>query len=156
MESLIAPSINLIILIFFLFIKLKKPIRDFVAQRHVSIRDEIYFVRDQLNHAQGQYNEFSAQLKTIDGEIVVLKEQTRQDTAQMKRKIIAEATRGSGLIISDAKNAAEGLYFELRRELYSDLSVRILSNVEKNILKDLTKSDQSRVQQEFFQQVEVV
>lgn len=156
MESLIAPSINLLLLVLFLFFKLKQPIRDFVFQRHASIRDEVQAVRDQLRQAQNQYEEFSAKLKATDAEIAILREQAQQDSAAMKQKILMEARRLGGTVISDAKNAAEGLYSEFRGQLYLGLSSRVLAETEKNLRHHLTADDRAKIQQEFSLQMESI
>ncbi|MEO7161632.1 MAG: hypothetical protein ABI041_01810, partial [Bdellovibrionia bacterium] len=74
METLFAPSFNLLILIAFMVYKLNKPVKEFVSLRHKTIRDDIHSVKQELQLAQEKYDEFSARLKAIDAEIVTLRE----------------------------------------------------------------------------------
>jgi len=156
MESLIAPSINFLMLVGFLGFKLKQPMIEFVAQRHISIRDEVQAVREQLKLAQEKYDEFSAKLKAIDAEVANLREQNKQDVAAVKQRLVTEARRLSGIIVSDAKKSAEGLYSELKFQLYSDLSNRVLEQAEKILYERLTGEDKVRFRKEFSQQMETI
>lgn len=156
MESLIAPSVNLAILIVFLTYKLRQPIRDFVHGRHVSIAKQIEEVQDNLRNAQEKYDEITAKLKAIDAEIRSMQEQYRQESASIKQRIVAEAHRTAGMIISDANGSANGLYNELKEQLYFELVTKITDKVSQDIKTRLTSDDRSRIRQEFSLQVEKV
>jgi len=156
MESLVASTVNLVLLIALLVYKLNKPIREFVAQRHNSMRDEIQTVRVQLSQSQEKFDEFSAKLKAIDAEVGTLKEQTKQDSIAMKHRIIAEARRVASSVVSDAKSSAEGLFSELKGQLYSELSIRVLDRAEFLLRERLTGDDRARIRQEFSMQVESI
>jgi F0F1-type ATP synthase membrane subunit b/b' len=156
MESLIAPLVNVTILIVFLSTKLKLPIRSFVSQRHLSIRDEIHSVREQLRQAQEQYDEFSFKLKAVDAEIAVLREQTKQDSVAIRQKVVNEARRVSGSIVSDAKNTAETMFSDLKGQLYFELVNKALEQAESLLRERLTGDDRMRIRQEFSRQMESI
>jgi F0F1-type ATP synthase membrane subunit b/b' len=154
MESLIAPCFNLFLLIGILFFKLKQPVKDYVRQRHYSIQDDIRTVREHLKEAQEKYDEFSSKLKAIDAEVRDLREQAKQDVAVMSQRLLSEAKRISTTLISDAQNAANGLYLELKGQLYFDLTMRVLDRAEVLLRERLTGDDRARIRQEFSRQVE--
>lgn len=156
METLVAPIVNFSILVGILVFKLRAPIRAFVTQRHHSIREEIQTVRHQFQQAQEKYDEFSAKLKAIGAEISVLREQSKQDTSAMKQRIISEGRRISGTIVSDANNSANGLFAELKGQLYFELSSRVLDRAEVILKSRLTGDDRARIRQEFSSQVESI
>lgn len=153
MESLAASSFNLLLLVGFLAYKLNRPVRDFVAKRHVTIKDEIGNVRTQLRQAQEKYDEFSAKLKAIDAEIANLREQAKQDAAAIKQKILTESRRVSSQVISDAKSSGDALFAELKSQLYSELSQRVLDRAETILRDRLTGDDQARMRAEFSNEV---
>jgi F0F1-type ATP synthase membrane subunit b/b' len=156
MSSLFAPFINFAILVGFLTVKLRQPVKDFVAGRHVGIRDEILSVQDQLKIAQEKFDEFSAKLKAIDVELAALREQAKQDALAIQQKLIADAQRMASLIVSDSRTAASHLYSELRGQLYSDLSAHVLERAEKLLRDRLTGVDRARIRQEFSHQMESI
>lgn len=156
MESLFASTFNLLLLIGILVFKLRKPIRDFVSQRHDLIRTEVETVHQRLSQAQEKYDEFTARLKAIDAEVGSLHEQTKNDIQQIKQRITTEARRMSSIVISDARNAAEGLYSELKGQLYSELGVKVLERAESLLQERLTQDDRVRIRKEFSSQMESV
>lgn len=156
MESLVASSVNFLILVTGLFVALKKPFQVFVAQRHQSIRDELISVRDQLRSAQDKYDEFSSKLKAIDAELMSLREQTKQDGQALKARMVMDAKRNASTVVSDAKTASDGLYSELKGQLYSELTSKVLEKAEGLLKERLTGDDRVRIRREFSQQVETI
>jgi F0F1-type ATP synthase membrane subunit b/b' len=154
--SLIPSVINLAILLGVLYHYTRKPLAAFVLTRHDSLRDELKRVRDQLKAAQEKFDEFSAKLKAIDAEIAALRAQSRQDAQAMKQRVVAEAQRASAMIVTDARAAAEGLYSELRGQLYLDMLASVVDRAERLMRDRLTSDDRTRIRQEFSKQVEAV
>ena len=76
------------------------------------------------------------------------------DSTAMKQRIIAEARRVANSVISDAKNSAEGLFSELKGQLYSELSLKVLDRAEFLLRERLTGADRARIRQEFSVQME--
>lgn len=156
MSSLFAPFVNFAILVGFLVYKLRQPVKDYVAGRHQTIREEISTVQEQLKTSQEKFDEFSAKLKAIDAELASLKEQGKQDALAIQQRLIADGQRIASLIISDSRTAAGHLYHELRGQLYSDLSHHVLERAEKLLRDRLTGDDRARIRQEFSYQVESI
>jgi F0F1-type ATP synthase membrane subunit b/b' len=156
MQTLIAPVVNLVILIGVMAYYLKQPLKAFAKDRHVSIRTELDTVRDQLRNAQAKHAEFSSKLRAMDAEIAGLKTQALQDAQILKTKVQAEAQRLSGNIIEDAKHAAVVLYAEFKVQLYSELGGHVLDRAEKILRERLTGDDRARIRKEFSNQVETM
>jgi len=156
MEHLIAPAINLGILVVFLFVKLRQPVKDAVAQRHTNLRDEIQKAREQLRAAKAQFDEFNKKLGSMDAEIAALREQARQDSQQAKTTLINQARKLSINIVSDAKAAAQGLYADLRGQLYTELGAHVLERAERLLHERLTGDERAKIRQDFSRQLESV
>lgn len=154
MQTLIAPLINLVILVAVLVYYCRHPLREFVRQRHHTLRDQILNVRKELGSAQEKYEEFSAKLKTIDSEIAVLREQARQDAQGAKQRAASEAQRFSANVVSDARATSAQLYDDLKEQLYQELSVRALMRAEAILNGRLTGDDKVRLRQEFSMELE--
>jgi F0F1-type ATP synthase membrane subunit b/b' len=156
MNELILPFINLLILIGVLAYYLRAPLRAFVLERHTTLRDELRRVRDLLANAKARYDEFTAKLKAMEAEIQSLRDQARQDAATAKSKILAEAQALSATIVSDARRSAQGLYGQLKSELFVQAGQRVLDRAEELLRERLTGDDRARIRHEFSAQVERV
>jgi F-type H+-transporting ATPase subunit b len=156
MESLIAPIFNFLILVAFLVYKLRDPLREFVKNRHDTIRDELHAVSRELQQAQEKYDEFSSKLKAIDSELVSMREHTQQDITAIKHRIISESRRLSLNIASEAKIAAEGLHLELKGQLYTEMCGKVLDRAESMLKEKLTGDDRVKIRGEFSKQLEAI
>jgi F-type H+-transporting ATPase subunit b len=154
MSDLIYPTINLAILIAVMVVYLREPIKAFVRTRHEGLRDELRHVRDLLANAKTKFDEFSAKLKAMEAEIQSLRDQAKQDAGSAKTKIIAEAQGLSATIITDARRSAQGLYGQLKSELFVEVGHKILDRTEVLLRERLTGDDRTRIRNEFSTQVE--
>jgi F0F1-type ATP synthase membrane subunit b/b' len=156
MESLIAPLINLIVLIGILAYYLRAPLKAFAQERHHTIREELESVRNQLRGAKEKHEEFSSKIRAMDAEVAALKDQTLQDARAVHTKILIEAKTLSGNIVADAKTASRVLYAEFKGQLYSELGNHVLDRAEKLLRERLTGDDKARIRKEFSTQVETI
>jgi F0F1-type ATP synthase membrane subunit b/b' len=154
MATLIAPFINLLILVGVLVFYCRKPLQVFAETRHHTIREDLETVRNQLRNAQEKHAEFSAKLRAVDAEVSGLRAQMIQDANAMKSRIVAEAQKLSGNVIEDAKHASAVLYTEFKSSLYSELGARVLDRAEIILKERLTGDDRARIRKEFSTQVE--
>ncbi len=156
MQSLVLSSINFGILVVFLAVKLRKPVREFIQQRYVTIRDEVQSVSEQLKTAQEKFSEFSAKLKTVEGEIRALRAQSEQDANEAKQRILIEGQQLANQIVADAKKAGNGLVTELRNQLYLELSNKVLDLAEKKLEQRLRPEHSLKKREEFLRQLETL
>ncbi|MCM2323137.1 MAG: ATP synthase F0 subunit B [Oligoflexia bacterium] len=156
MDALIAPTLNLLVLIAILVHYVRSPVRQFVLARHTAIRDELKSVRELLRKAQEKHDEFSSKLKAIEVETTSLRDQARQDAQAFRLRLLGEAQQLSSNIVSDARSTAAGLLEETKHELYLDLGSRVLDRVEALLRERMTGEDRARFRKEFLSQMETV
>jgi F0F1-type ATP synthase membrane subunit b/b' len=156
MQELIAPTVNLAILIAALVYFLRAPLKDFIQNRHTTVRDELARVRELLQKARSQHAEFSAKLNAMGAEVASYRDQAKEDAQAMKQRIVSEAQRLSGNIVGDSRTAAAGLYSELKGQLRSEMAGKVMIRAEKVLRDRLTANDRERIRQEFSTQVERV
>jgi F-type H+-transporting ATPase subunit b len=144
------------LLVTVLAVKLRAPVSAYVNDRHVSLREELQRVRGLLVSAQRKYDEFSGKLKAMDAEILSLREQAKQDASAAKVRVVAEAQRLSATVIHDARVSAQGLYSQLKSELFSEVGLKVVDRAEKLLRERLTGDDRARIRKEFSSQVETV
>ncbi|CAM6054216.1 unnamed protein product [Sphagnum tenellum] len=135
---------------------MKQPVKDFVLQRHHSIRKEIQEVRQDLKTAQEKYEEFSSKLKAVDTEVAALRTQTQQEIAALKQRILSNSAGFHSISLPMLSLLPEGLYLELKGQLYSDLSHQVLERAEILVRAQLTGEDRNFIQSEFSKQLEAV
>lgn len=153
MTTLIVPAINLFVLIALLVYLLRAPLKAFVAQRHVHIRDEVKVVRDQLQDAKLKYEEFSSKLKAIDVEVSAIRGRTQQEGEAIKSKIVSTSKQLASTILGDAKNRAGSMAGELKQQILEDIGTRVVSRSEEVLRERLTRDDRARIRKEFSGQV---
>lgn len=153
MHALIAPFVNVSILVGVLFYYLRKPISDFVINRHNSVRDLVKSVGDELRNAQTKYEEFSSRIRALDAEVRALREQGKQESEQMKVRVLVDARRISAAIVADSTASAEQVFKDLQSELRRELGEKAVSRAEKLIRDKLTANEKNRIQHEFSEQL---
>ena len=135
------------------FYYLKKPLLDFVATRHETLRSEVSQVRDKLRSAQEKYEEFSAKLKAIDVELASIRENLQKDGSALQGRLVSSAKQSAGAIIAEAKARSESLTSEYRNLLRAELGSRVVLRAESLIRERLTGDDRARIRREFSERV---
>lgn len=153
MHSLIAPAINLFILVAVLVVKLREPLRAFVKERHQSLRDELNKTQSQLTGAQKKFQEYSAKLQSMDAEIEELSMQARKDAEASKVKIVNESKKMADIVVIDSKKTAEALFLDFKEQLRGELAAQIITKAESLVRSRLTGDDRVKLVKEFSKQV---
>lgn len=153
MEKLLFSFLNLSILLVFMVVKLKGPLRDFVANRQKDVAGELESVRSQLQKAQADFEQVTGKLQAVGAEVAAIREHLLGEATQTKNKMIAEASRSAGAMTSDAKAASEHLFGDLKVQLYARLLGSVLAKAEGLMSERLTGDDKLRINQEFSNQV---
>ncbi len=153
MHELISPTFNLTVLIAVLAYYLRAPLRNYVTTRHTTVREDLARSSELLRAAREKNTEFSAKLAAVDAEVRAHREQLAQDAQAAKQRIVAGAARMAALVVADARAAAEGLYADLKRELYEELGARTVERAAQILRERLTRDDRARIREEFSAQV---
>ncbi len=156
MQTLLWPTINVVVLVAVLARFLKSPLQQFVAQRHHSIKSELEDVREQLVAAQAKHEEFTAKLKALGAEVVAMRNQSLQDAKLIQAKVLADAQRVSEGLLAGAEVSARALYQDFAERVRVELANKVLSRAEALLRERLTGEDRVRICREFSKQVERV
>ncbi len=154
MESLISSSFNLTLLIAILFFKLRGPVKDFVAHRQSSIRHDIQVVGDQLKKAKQDFTQFSNQLARVDQEVKALFEENQREILKIQAKIQADTTYLVEKVMMDTQSRVSSIQAEFKGQLSAELGARVMDRAEFFLMERLTQEDRTRLQKEFFKQME--
>jgi len=152
---LIPNFINFGILVGFLGFKLKKPFRDFVANRHQSIRDQLGTVRDQIALSQKQSAEISNKLKNFENEVSSIRAQLTAESNALREKIVANAKQQALNIVQDSKAASNSVIGEFQSGLVKEYGLRVIELAEKKIRAQLKQEHQHSIRRAFTTQMEM-
>jgi len=153
MHTLIAPLVNLSVLLAVLVYCLKTPLTNYVQGRHETIKTDLNKVRTLLNTAREKYEEFNAKLKAIDVEVATIQTQVRQEGEGTRTRILNHAKSSAASILAEAKTRAESMVEDGKVSLRVELGGRIIARAEQLIQDRLTGDDHARLRREFSERV---
>lgn len=153
METLFWPAVNLSLLIALLAYKLKGPMKTYIRSRHETIRSGLDEAQSLLSSAQSQFDEFSAKLKGLKNEVVLMERQSREGAESARDKMLNQAKEAAGLIVSDARESAVAAANDLKDEIRIEFAEGVISEAERLIQERLTGDDRERIRKEFSSQV---
>ncbi len=153
MAKILPSFFNLAVLVGILFYYLKKPLRDWVFQRHHSTKKELEDVANLLKQAQKDTQDLQIKLRTLDQEVAALHEQYRSDAIEASARVLKEAQQLSSRIVADSSTAAQAMISDLRQQMLTEIGNRVLDRAETLLRDKLTRDDRVRIRQEFSQQM---
>ncbi len=154
--GLIPPFINFSILVGALYYFLKEPVKEFVAERHSSLKDELDRVQLKLVDAQKQYQEYSQRLSTIDAEVSSLLQQARMDADSSRIRLLTEAKRMADQMVIDSKRMSESMMTEFKNQIRSDLANQVVRRAETILRSRLTGDVKEQLKKDFSKQMEMM
>jgi len=153
METLIAPTFNLVILLAVLFYYLRTPLKEFLQDRHNLIAKELKEVRFMLRSAQEKFDEFSAKIKAVDSETSIIRDQAKSDAKEIEKKIVEDSKELSVRVVSDSKLASQRFFEDLREELKTTYGLKVVERTQELLSARLTGEDRVRIREEFSSQI---
>ncbi len=153
MKELILPFFNFTILVGFLIYKGRKPVADFVRDRHHQIAQQTQQASQGRADADAKNQDAEAKLVGYDAERSALQAQLSVDAAAMKSRVLAEAQKLSARIVSDARLTVDAMTKELKAELKTELALTVVARAESLLKERLTQSDRIRMTEEFSAQM---
>lgn len=154
MSELLPKFFNLAILVGVLAYYCRKPLKEFLFERHRVLKDELESTQAKLSEAQKKFQDYSARLQSLETEIAQLIQASRQEAEQSKVRILTEAKKMADTIIVDAKRASETMKNEFRDQIRAEFAAQVLVRAETLLRGKLTGDDRVRLLKDFSKQVE--
>lgn len=152
--TLLAPFVNLGLLVGFLGYKLAGPLREFASGRQQSIRADLEAARTLLASARTKHEDFTSRLAALGAELASLSAQAEEDARRAKERIVQSARQAGAAVVADAHAAAGAMRDELVAALGRELGARALARAEEQIRSRLTGEERARIRREFSALVE--
>lgn len=152
--NLFWPFANLLILLTVLAYYLRKPLKEFVNTRHVTLRDQIRGAAERLAAARALQAEVGAQVSRFDVEVAEMRAQAASELAEAKAKGLAQAQSLSDQIRKDVKAAGSDLEARVRADLIETVGLEIIDRASRMVSATLTSEHRRKLRQEFARDVE--
>jgi F0F1-type ATP synthase membrane subunit b/b' len=148
-ETLIAPAINLTLLLVVLAYYLVGPLKAFASARRGTIAEELERSRHALSSAREKFDDFDSRLRGLGAELETLLSQSAEEARRSRARLVQSANQLASTIVADAQAAASGMRDELIGQLRTEIAVRAIARAEEQIRARLTGEERVRLRKEF-------
>ncbi len=131
-----------------------KPLKDFVSNRHLSIRKDLDEASRLHAEAQAKLTQYSARISGIDAEIDALLAQIKQEAEAEKASLIASAEAQAKRLKEDATRQVDAEIDAARRELRRVVVEAATKAAAAMLTGKLTADDQKRIADSYIAELE--
>lgn len=145
MHDLIAPTVNLVLVVSLLTYFVRKPLKKMVYERRGQYKLLVDEAAQQKREAEAKYQEFAKHLDGFESEARAVLERAQADGQALKEKIVRDAHAAAERIIQDAENTAAANAQELRERILRETIAQAVALTEGLVAKRLTGEEQHRL-----------
>ena len=150
----IAAIFNFIFLAVVLVFLLKKPMKNFMADRSDVIRQNVEESERLQQQALTMLNNYEGKLAKLDAEIKEMMENARNDGEREKKEILDRAERMSAAIVENAKNMADRELLKQKDMLQRELMSKVIAEAIKTLKDKASEKDHKAFTTQFITQME--
>jgi F-type H+-transporting ATPase subunit b len=147
------PVANFIIFVGVLYYFFNKPLKDYLAGRHSTIRKDLVEAAELKATATAQLQQIEQKLQALPGEISALRTRGAEEIKAEEQRIAAAATADRERLLEQTRREIELQVRLAKKEILehaADLSVQLATD---RIKKEVTPADQDRLIDRYVQQV---
>jgi F-type H+-transporting ATPase subunit b len=126
-----------------------KPLKNFLINRHNTIKEKIEEASKLLAEAEILKQEYEGKLARLDGDIEVFKKTIIGDMEKEKTKIIEEAAQVAAKIKEQALLTYEQELREVKDKIKADIAELTIKKAEQLIVEKISKSDHEKMVDDF-------
>lgn len=145
--------LNFVLLCYLLLRFTKKPISEYLANRHDTIKRDLEQAATLRQQAREKLAQVGTRLGKIDDEIAEIKAGVAQDAEREKERIIAKANDEAARIIKQAESTMEREIRRARRRLEAGAVEAALGTAEKLLKENLNAADRKRINDAYVAQI---
>jgi F-type H+-transporting ATPase subunit b len=153
LTALAWPVANFVIFCGVLYYFLNGPLKDYMANRSATIRQDLVEAAELKASATAQLNGVEQKLKALPGEIDALKSRAASEIAAEEQRITAAAAADRERLLEQTRREIDLQVRLAKREILehaADLSVQLATD---RLKKEITPEDQARLVDRYLQQV---
>jgi F-type H+-transporting ATPase subunit b len=145
--------INFALLVFLLVKFARRPLQDYLQQRHERIKNELEEATTLRRKAADQLARVSARLANLDLEIAEIKEGVARDAQEERLRLISSAEKEAERIIEMAEKTMSRELARAKRKLETEAASAAMAAAESILKQQLTDADRRRVYAEYISQL---
>lgn len=145
--------LNFTILVVVMYMVLKKPLANFLANRRESIRRTLGELEQKKAEAERKYKEYEGKLAALDKETKSILDEYLQDGEREREKIIDAAKKQAQYIKEQAQFAIRQEVKVAKSELQQEIADMTVSTAEEILKKNIKKKDHNRLIEDFRKKV---
>jgi F-type H+-transporting ATPase subunit b len=146
--------VNFALLVYLIRRMSKRPLQNFLTQRSDAIERGILDAAEMKRSAEAVYREYTERIKTLDRELVKLRQDIAQAAERDRVRIVAEAEESVARLKAETtelvSRQAEQLEAQIRREVVAAAA----SAAERAVRETATPEDQQRLAEAFVRELE--
>jgi F-type H+-transporting ATPase subunit b len=147
------PLANFAIFIGVLYYFFNKPLKDYLADRHATIRKDLVEAAELKSTATAQLQQIEQKLQALPGEITALRSRGADEITAEEQRIAAAAAADRERMLEQTRREIDLQVRLAKKEILehaADLSVQLAAD---RIKKEVTPADQDRLVDRYLQQV---
>ncbi len=141
----LAKLVNLTLFISFLVWALRKPAKEFFANRLAEVRATLQQAAKEKEAAQSKLAELDQRLERLDSEIAGIKSQAQQEAAAERERLEAEAKRDIEKIRQNSQREIEAAKQIAISELREFAATKAVDLAEQMIRRELSPEDDAKL-----------
>jgi F-type H+-transporting ATPase subunit b len=153
-QGIIRHLVNLIALIALLGFALKTPIRDFLAFRRTTVKEQLDEAWDAKTSAETRYSELQGRLDNFSEEIASILTRVREDAEVERSRIMAQAERSAAQLEAAAERTVEEELRRVRSELRAEAIDLALEMAEAAIGQGVSDDDHARLATDYLSRMQ--
>jgi len=145
--------INFIVLAGILVKFAGKPLKEYLENRHRTIKSKLEEAEKMLREAEALRVEYEKKIAKLDEEVEAFKETVVAQAEKEKKKILDEAAYLASKIKEQAKLTYEQEAKEAIDKIKEEIARQTIEKAEKIVMEKLTKDDHNRMVGEFIEKL---
>lgn len=130
-----------------------KPLKNYLASRHKTIKQKFEDAERALKEAEALKAQYEEKLSKLDKEIDAFKKSVMEETEREKQKILAEAHQFAARIKEQARLTYEQEAKEIMGRIKEEIAKMTMERTEKLLRERFSKSDHMRMVDEFIEKI---
>jgi len=146
--------INFVIFVGLLVYFIRRPLKDFLANRRLTISQQLDESRDMMADAQTRFDEIEERLAAFGDELEEMLQRVREDCATERERSIANAERAAVALKEAAERGVDKELDKAKHELRTETVELAMDLAEQVLRSQVTAEDHRRLTGEYFERIE--
>lgn len=154
LRKVLVHAVNFVIFVGLLVYFLRRPLKDFLANRRLAIAQQLDESRELKESAQTRHDEIAGRISVFGREVEEMLDRVRRECAVERERAIANAQEAGQALQRSAQRGVEKELDKARHDLRSETVELAMEVAEKVLRAAVSLDDHRRLASEYFQRIE--